>query len=376
VIRRSLLIIGILATLLLAALPVSADTNGVIEGTIVNGTTGVLPDQPLTATLNAYLSGDLTDTENVAAAADGTFAFTGLDTGSDYTYQIQVSYNDVTFTGDPLTFSANETTLTTTVNIYETTDDSSGLSISMAHVVIYTTGSDLTVTEVYYLDNSSDRAYSGPLTFSLPQDATPSNMAASLTWSTVGGQGAIVDTVPIAPGQRQINFTYSLPQAEGYTLSRNVPLPVQQVNVLVQSGTFTVSSPELIQGDVLNMSGTSFDDYTATSLQAGAPLDIVLTKGGAAGNRLGVWLGTIGVIVLVLAGIFFFRSRSGRAAPAYAGPEAGDADRWEELLDELAALDDRLEAGTISEEEYRTARDRAKAELKGIMGRENDGGGE
>ncbi len=381
-IRRSLpiTVIIVLAALLLAVLPVSAAApQGTIQGTIANGTTGALPDQPLLATLNAYLNGDLTNTQNVQAAADGTFAFTGLDTGTDYTYQVQVKYNDVTFTGDPLTFSANETSLNTTVDIYETTSDLSVLDVSMAHIVVYTTGSDLTVTEVYYLSNSSDRAYNGPLTFALPQDATPSDMAASLTWTTLGDQGVIEDTVPIAPGQRQINFTYSLPAATTYTLSRTVPLPIDQLNFLVESGSFSVSSPELTPGDTLDMSGTSFDDYTGTTLQAGTPLDIVLTQGSAAstGNRVGVWLGVIGVIIVVLGGIFFFRSRGNRAEPAYAGPAQGnDSSRWDELLDELAALDDRRDAGTITEEEYRIARDRAKAELKEIMGREDGGGGE
>jgi hypothetical protein len=379
VIRRSLLIIIILAALLLAALPVSAaDTlPGIIQGTVANGTTGVLPDQPLTVTLNGYLNGDATVTQNAKTAADGSFTFTGLDTGSDYTYVLQTTYNDVTFTGDSLTFASGETSISATLNIYETTGDASVLTISIAHLVIYTTGNNLTVTEVYYLDNSSDRAFSGMLSFGLPQDATPSDMGSSLAWTTVGGTAALVDSAPVPPGQVQVNFTYSLPPADTYTLSRHVPLSMSQMNVLVEGGTFTVTSPELTKGDPLNMSGTSFDDYTSGALQAGDPLEITLTKGSAAAsNRLGVWLAVIGVIVVIGAGIFFLRSRSNRAAPAYIDSDEAGSGRWDELLDELAALDDQLEAGTISEEEYRTARDRAKAELKDIMGRENDAGGD
>lgn len=379
-IRRSLILLALLAALLLAAVPaLAADPgDGTIQGAVANGTTGVLPAEPLTVTLNAYLNGDAGNTLTTRTAGDGSFSFTGLDTGTGYTYEVDVLYNGVTFPSDTLSFAEGQTSLTTTVSIYESTDDITVINVVMSHVVVYTDGAGLTVREVYYLENDSDRAYDTALTFPLPPDATPADMTTSLVWTTSNGANVVVDTVPVPPGQRQVSFAYTLPAASSYTLSRHLPLPMDQFNLLVQGSIYDISSPQLARGDPLDISGTSFEYYSSDFLAAGTPLEIVLTPASTGTNRVAVWLAVIGIVVVIGAAIYYFRSRGGRAAPASTGPaeEAEVSVRWEELLDELAALDDRLEAGTITEEEYRTVRDRTKAELKDLMGRENDGGDE
>lgn len=379
-IRRILLALALLALLLLVAIPAyAADPgDGTINGRIANGTTGVLPDQPLTVTLISYNNNEAENTSTVAATANGTFSFTGLSTSANYTYEADVTYKDITYTSEVLSFGEGETQISSDVYIYETTDDLSVLTVGLSHMIVYTTDANLTVREVYYLTNTSSQTFNGPLSFSLPADATPTDMAASLVWTTTGGGNAVVDTVPIVPGQRQIDYTYTLPASDTYSLSRHVPLPMGQFNLLIQNGAYQVTSPELTKTDPLDISGMSFDYYTGGPLQANQPLDITLTQGAAAGgtNTLAVWLGVIGLVIVVAAVVLFFRTRGQKPAPAYAGPAAEDSGRWEQLLDELAALDDQLEAGTISEEEYRTMRDQLKNELKGLMGGDNDGGGE
>ena len=379
-IRRSLLALAVLAALLLAGLPVyAADPGeGAIQGTIVNGTSGVLPDEPLTVTLIGYLDGETDSTQTIQASVDGAFAFSGLATSANYTYEADVTYNNITFTSSPLSFPEGETSIVGQVNIYETTDDLSVLTVGLSHVIIYTGAPELTVREVYYLTNTSSLVFDGPLTFNLPADAAPTDMAASLVWTNVDGANAVVDTVPIVPGMRQIDYTYTLPASDTHSLSRHIPLPMDQFNLLVQGGAYQITSPDLAKSDPLDISGTSFDYYTGGPFQAGQALSITLSQGGAAtgSNRLAVWLAVIGIVIIVGAAILFFRSRTPKAAPAYAGPSTEDTGRWNQLLDELAALDDQLEAGTIGEEEYQTLRDRLKVELKALMGGENDGGGE
>jgi len=373
-------VLAVLAALLLAGLPAyAADPGeGTIQGTVINGTSGELPAEPFTVTLIGYLDGETDSTQTAEAGTDGAFSFSGLATSANYTYEADVTYNSITFTSSPLSFPEGETNILGQVNIYETTDDLSVLTVGLSHVIIYTGAADLTVREVYYITNSSKLAFDGPLTFNLPAEAAPTDMAASLVWTTVSGANAVVDTVPIVPGMRQIDYTYTMSASDTYSLSRHIPLPMDQFNLLVQGGAYEITSPDLAKSDPLDISGTTFDYYTGGPFQAGQALTITLSQGGAASssNQLAVWLAVIGIVVIVGAAILFFRSRSPKAAPAYAGPAAEDTGRWDQLLDELAALDDQLEAGTIGEEEYQTLRDRLKAELKALMGGENDGGGD
>jgi hypothetical protein len=379
VIRRILLIAALMAmAMLVIGTPAFAadPSQGTIKGQIVNGTTGILPDQPLDVTLITYFNGQSQDTVTSPAGDNGTFSFSGLDTSANYTYEADVTYKDVTFTSDLVSFEEGATEASGQVNVYETTQDLSVLTVAVSHMIVYTSDPALTVREVYSLTNTSSLAFTGFLSFGLPADATPTDMAASLVWTTTNGGNAVVDTVPIVPGQRQEDYTYTMPAGATYTLSRHVPLPMNAFNLLIENGTYTVTSSQLTRTDPLTITGVSYDYYTGGPLQANQPLDIVLTPTSTASssNQLAVWLAVIGVVIIVAAGIMFFRSRNPRAVPAGRSPE--EAQRFDQLLDELAALDDELEAGTISEEEYRTVRDRTKAELKELMGRENDAGGD
>ena len=85
---------------------VSAATDGVLEGDVVNKTTGGTIPANTPVELQAYKA--MTAFENRAATADaaGHFRFDKLDTGQEFSYQIIVHYKNTSYFSDITSLTA------------------------------------------------------------------------------------------------------------------------------------------------------------------------------------------------------------------------------------------------------------------------------
>lgn len=76
------------------------------------------------------------------------------------------------------------------------------------------------------------------------------------------------------------------------------------------------------------------------------------------------------LMVLAAAGVALYLWR--RPAPTEAEERVARRRRRDELLDRIAELDDRFEAGDIGERTYQRQRETARRELKRLLRRESD----
>ena len=126
---------------------------------------------------------------------------------------------------------------------------------------------------------------------------------------------------------------------------------------------------QLSQAEPAVIQDRQFNHFSGTDLALG---DVVsakisgLPKSASQGSLMWVLL----VLVLLGAGFtFFYVRRRQRLQPVRVSP----ARQSEELLAELARLDDNFEGGKISEEAYRKARAQKKAQLVRLMQRSKEG---
>jgi hypothetical protein len=188
----------------------------------------------------------------------------------------------------------------------------------------------------------------------------------------VGGAATLL--VPVAPGVKQVAFSYRLP-AEGMPLTVSVPTGAGLLEVLVEDPAATATGAGLAPVAPVALEGKSFRRFLAQDAPAGGSITV---SAGAAQARssariaVPALLAVVGggmVTALVLAG-----RRRPRTVPAHGGvPLGGAAPRVtdgarERLLRELAALDDdfgRREAPAPAERAaYEEERARLRAELE------------
>jgi hypothetical protein len=160
---------------------------------------------------------------------------------------------------------------------------------------------------------------------------------------------------PVAPGEKQVIYTYSLPAAPGPTRIA-VPESIGVFNILLEEFDRTVRGGGIIRADSQRIEGRSFRQW-AGPVAAGSTIEIDFPGAG-----LGAWLlpGLVGAVALVL-GIVALKAL-GR------GPAGSTAASGGSPLDRLARLEAQYAGreGAVPEEEwqrYQAERARLKEEV-------------
>lgn len=163
---------------------------------------------------------------------------------------------------------------------------------------------------------------------------------------------------PIAPGEKQVIFTYSLPAGTG-PVKVAVPDSIAMFNILLEEFDLTVAGGGLSKADSQEIEGRSFRQWAGPA-PAGASITINFPGQGIGAWILPVLVGSLAVVLVLLGGKVLKR----RPAVGSPGP----------ALDQLAQLDARYAGreGSVPAEEwehYQSQRARLKQEVSAQLAR-------
>lgn len=363
-----------------------------IMGSFVNGTSGGKAPGNLPVTLYA-LSPDgssLMFTRTLASDANGQYVFDKLDASTPIMYGLQAEYLNALYTSAALSFAHGGLTLTVPITVYETTTDVSGVRVDQMHLFFdFLEPGKTSVGQLFIVSNSADRAYIGADGTSVHLPLPPGATNVQFQDGELGGRylpvkDGFADTNAVTPGTgtTQILATYDLPY-DGKKLDLNLPVvyPVSSINVLVPEGGIKLSSPQLTSAGSRPVQGGNMANFVGGNLPAGSSLVVQLSgaanlaaPGAAPASATTptspVLIVAAALLLVAVAIVAFVWLRQQRAAAEMVGEQDDDADaeaRQDELLDEIATLDDDFEAGHIQEVDYRRQRAELKAELKEFM---------
>lgn len=387
-----------LAMILALAVAAHAQGPGILEGQVVNGTAGGPDIGAGIPVMLLVLQGDTKlDALETSTGADGSFRFEGLDTDASLEYWPEVVYLEVPYSGaEPYRFDGGETTLVTTITVYETTDDDSTIGLDSVHLIAESFGEMLRVSEIHLVGNSGDRTYIGraaesgqstTVSILLPENAVGVAFEQDTSGERfVEAEAGVLDTEPVPPGQETslVFFSYHLPvTGETIPLERRFAYPVSTLSALVAQPDLTLRSDQLEARGPESFQGRQYEFYVSQDLASGAPLVMELVpqtdvtsaqstestsaEGAeslpdvAAGGNQGFlrWFG-LGLVGLAVIGavVYSLASRQPASGPASAPDLAADP-KAQKLLAELADLEDAFEAGQVDEAAY----ERRRAEI-------------
>jgi hypothetical protein len=351
--------------------------SGVIEGRIVNGTAGGSRVADQEVTLTTYLNNNEVGSATTRTDVEGGFVFDGLATGSDYSYQVTVSFQEADYSSERLGFNEGETTKNVEVTVYDSTTSDEAIKVKTAHTIIYVGPEALEVVEYSLFVNEADRTYIGSkevptlggketLRFSLPKEATGLQPGIGLMSCCIAtSEDGFVDTMPVFPGAKEVVYSYKVDPGSGtYALSRNVNYPTVGYDLLVQGEGIEVASDRLTAGEPIVIKGTRFNRLSAQKLVPGDTV-VAQISGLPQSNNQGVVLWAVLTLVVFGGFGFVFLRRRRRLQPV--SPKDSIDQRRQKLLVEIARLDDDFEGGRIPEEVYQRQRARRKAQLVELM---------
>jgi len=365
-----------------AGTPVSEGPTEVKVSGKVSAAEGIVIPSGLKVTLVGFDGMNQVYEETIDVQSDGTFDFTNVEFVTGRAFMATMDYNGLIFSSDVYhsTEGLPEGTIDLPIPYYETTSDLAALRADRLHLFFDFTRTEVVqVVELFILNNTGDKAIvstdgKGTLAFELPEGAT--NL--QFQDSTIGEryiqtETGFADSAAILPGEgSQILFAYDLPYNRKADVTITLPVAVNAAVIMMPEGSVKLTSNQLQSTGTRQVQGVNLEMFTASSLAAGSTLEMNLSGriSSAAtvqpGSSTGLLIGG-GVLGLVLigAGIWLWRQKKQGEVEGELEPVTGE-ETSESIMDAIIALDDRYQAGELSEEAYQARRAELKEKLTSV----------
>lgn len=374
---------------LTATLPLS-DTQvlGLVTGFVMNASGGPAPSGA-EINLHAFDQMQVVYTATTTLEEDGSYTFVDLELIPGRAFLTTMDYDGVVYGSDLAVAEEGKSTLELPLQIYESTNDASSLSVDRLHYFFeFVDEKTIRVLELYIISNPGDKTVAAAkegepvLTFQLPQGATNLQFEdGELGGRYVQTPDGFGDTLPVRPGSGnyQVLYSYELPYNRKLELSRPMNLPIQAVVILAPEESVKIEGEGIQDAGSRDIQGLQYHMYNGPAMQPGSELQLSITgkpQGGLSalttGSSTNLLLGA-GVLgaVLVAAGIWLYlRNR----------PEVDDDEEYlpaasatpesaESIMDAILALDDLYQDGKLPEDAYLQRRAELKARLESAMGK-------
>jgi|GEM_PF-1517888 len=365
---------------------------GVVTGTVVSSSAAVLLSG-LTVNLYGFEQdpngGTPTQvlTRSAPLAEDGAFRFEQVEMPAGRIFVSEVAYDGVPYQSTTVTAAQGQSALDLPqLTIFPVTQDLENLQVKQVHILLdYSAAQTIQAIELYVIANPSQQTVLVPSDGSsvpfvkLPAAATNASFQPYTGGATflVTGNGFAMP--PVSGDQLYgLEVTFTLPAASQFKLTLPFVLPADSVTMFVPEGVLVNGSSLTDQG-IQNVQGLLYHQYDASSLAAGAVLEATISgspqgaassgSGSSAQTGLVIALGAFG-LVLIASGVFFFlrdRNRHQRE-PAEETAVEVHGNNADDIADAILALDDRYQAGELTQEIYEQRRSELKNRLRNRLG--------
>lgn len=343
---------------------------GTIKGTITNETTAQNAAD-VEIVLRSYL-GDVEQNEIFKKVDDnGSFSFEGLDWNRSY--ELTVLYQQAQYTSSKMVFVPNQDTIDLQLPVFDSTESDQNISINNLHTIIYPSSDKklVNVTNIYEFLNSEKNIYVGSslqnenssrktLVFNVSIGAKNVNFLSGINPENVIKNGnQYFDTAAVNPGFRNVVLSYDLPlESFETTLILEPHYKVNNLIVLVKKEGVNAEVKDI--GDPVDVviESDTFEKYEKSDLSRGEKV-LVSFKGVFVFKDLKKYIPILLFGIFIFAGIIYSRFRDIGNSKLV----SKNINTREDLLKEIARLDDLFELKGIEESEYRKKRDDLKKRL-------------
>ncbi len=376
-----------LALTLVAATALNAQTrsvNGRVRRPVsVNAdSTGMAPAAGTWVTLHRVGKDTAGPVDSMRTDAQGHYRFRWTPFGSsDGVYFASTTSGGIAYFTPPLK-NVESRGDDAEITVFDTTSVRFQLTVKGRHLIVgkADTSQFRTVIEVFELSNDSLRTLvatdsTSPMpTWSMSVPASARDVRANegeiSPDAFVAGSGRVSVYAPIAPGIKQVAFSYKVPNSSFPLLMRAEGGAVV-FEVLLEEPQGFVTGKGFANVAPVTLEGRNFRRFLSQDVQPNAELIIELPSSGAPARNLYIagLLVAIGMLMMVV----LMRSMQRRAARRVAveptmRPRESDAPLHKRLAQEIAALDETYARIAEPSDTVKKAYETRRTELKGALG--------
>ena len=376
-----------LALTLVAATALNAQTrsvNGRVRRPVsVNAdSTGMAPAAGTWVTLHRVGKDTAGPVDSMRTDAQGHYRFRWTPFGSsDGVYFASTTSGGIAYFTPPLR-NVESRGDDAEITVFDTTSVRFQLTVKGRHLIVgkADTSQFRTVIEVFELSNDSLRTLvatdsTSPMpTWSMSVPASARDVRANegeiSPDAFVAGSGRVSVYAPIAPGIKQVAFSYKVP-ISSFPLLMRAEGGAVVFEVLLEEPQGFVTGKGFANVAPVTLEGRNFRRFLSQDVQPNAELIIELPSSGAPARNLYIagLLVAIGMLMMVV----LMRSMQRRAARRVAveptmRPRESDAPLHKRLAQEIAALDETYARIAAPSDTVKKAYETRRTELKGALG--------
>jgi hypothetical protein len=275
-----------------------------------------------------------------ATGEDGSFAFSGPFLTEGTRYVLAADYKGLDYPTDPLTVGQQDGVI---LEVFDGTEDDGQIRFDAHHLFLTVTPEGIEVAHLIHVDNGGTSTYMGRasgdgrhvLELPLPEG----NTALQTHTGDLHRDGPtqLATTEPLPPGRSQFAFTLRM-DGEQFTgdYEHEVAYPTQRLELFLQPADIELPTTSFEDLGTVDLHDQSYRHYRVTDLVRGRLVSIPLPYERPV--RWALKWAMLGLgLVLAIAALATIRPM--------ADPRADLEAERQRLLDELAAIDDRRDAG-------------------------------
>ncbi len=296
---------------------------GSISGVVVNATLDLAPVGGAEVVLRVKLDGQFVIAAEGTADEQGRYRFDEIPADADYIYMPGANLNGVHYPGPRVSLSSLMPHARVALKVHETVAEPSPLVARRHDITIEPQTDALKVTETLLIENPGARTYVGrpareggraaTLQLSIPSDFRRTTFQQEFygrQFTLIDGR--LVTDIPWTPGQRELTFTYVLPNQDRNRIwLRPLDLPSEHVRIEIHT-----DSPGEVQCNLSRNTtqspGTVVFESIGKTFPAGHVVRLQLGKLPISLATHGRWLALAmlcGLIVASLIGTIYRRRR-------------------------------------------------------------------
>ncbi len=247
--------------------------------------------------------GELKIKDSILTNTRGTATFK-LDSG--YIYIFQTDYREVPYISEAINLIKDTVVKSVDIEVYEPTVKDDSLVISNGHLVLTSGNGGLFVTEMFSVENTAQRTFTGGFYFVLPPGSgktfSPAEQGFENEWSVSGD--TVFFTGPILPGKRIIAFQYQLKSSGDIKISHRLPIKADYFRVLVLKG-LDFKNANLGRVKDMTIGNDVYAVYEGENID-----NITFTVKGPGGQSFSWIPFALGILLVLVVALFFLRKRA------------------------------------------------------------------
>ena len=358
--------------------PEIIETIGVVTGVINNGTEdGFVPDG-ISIALHV-LDSQFSELDfQTTLSESGQYTFENITLNNTHNYLVTAVYNETVFTTEVVLGNAFDGAMQLPLTIYDATNDPEVIEIDLLLTQIRKMDDGgVYISQVISFNNTSDRLYTTDIevddfrnqtvAISLPEGAELVPTDELIQRFLLGtDDNTLYDTEPVLPNTEHLVYlNYRLPYIEGMTFEFPVNYDMSnQIEVMVEPSAFGIGGTQIRNHGTQNFANGVFNSYLGDPVSAGEQISFELlsaeslavstsdSTSGTTFSPLAIAAGGIGVLLMVASGAYFFLDYQRQS-------QMTDDD----IIKQMATLDQNFKAGKINQRDYDNQRNRLKAQL-------------